>query len=480
MKNTKLVALLKKLSTRERSKLRELVFSPFFNKNEKIQRLCAWLLPFAPAFDSDQLEKTIAFPRVFGETTSYDELAMNNAISDLLHLAYDFLAWQQYRLRPQLRQDLLLTELLEREMLEQVDRNVARFQQLQQKTRLRNADYYYADYQYYDKQDRYALGQTRRYDESLQKKSDALDTFYVIDKLRMACDMVSRNTVVNAGYECHFLDEILGYCRENRLQLSSIPAVQVYLHTLQLLQEHQEEPYRQWKDMLDAAAHLFPADELRTLYNYGLNYCVKKINSGQTAFYRDILDLYRVLLTQKIIFKNGYLTQWSFINIATAGIRLKEFDWTASFIENFQHDLWPEDRHNVYHFCLASLYFEKKEFQRALQMLQAVAFNDAYYHLSAKIIQLKSYFELQETEPFFSLLEATRLYLSRNLQLSDYQKNSNVNFFKLAAKLYQLNLQAPRLTAAAKENRRQEIALLIDRTSPLANKDWLVQRLERL
>ncbi|MBK8703553.1 MAG: hypothetical protein IPN33_07960 [Saprospiraceae bacterium] len=480
MKNTKLVSLLKKLTTRERSKLRELVFSPFFNKNEKTQRLYAWLLPFAPAFDNDQLEKTIAFSTVFGETTSYDELAMNNAISDLLHLAYDFLAWQQYRLRPQLRQDLLLAELLEREMLEQVDRNVVRFQQLQQKANLRNADYYYADYQYYDKLDRYALGQARRYDESLQKKSDALDVFYVIDKLRMACDMVSRNTVVNAGYECHFLEEIRGYCRENRLQLSSIPAVQVYLHTLQLLQEHQEEPYRQWKDMLDAAAHLFPADELRTLYNYGLNYCVKKINSGQTAFYRDILDLYRVLLEQKIIFKNGYLTQWTFINIATAGIRLKEFDWTASFIENYQHDLWPEDRHNVYHFCLASLYFEKKEFQRALQMLQAVAFNDAYYHLSAKIIQLKSYFELQETEPFFSLLEATRLYLSRNLQLSDYQKNSNVNFFKLAAKLYQLNLQAPRLETAAKENRKQDIALLIDRTAPLANKDWLVQRLERL
>lgn len=458
----------------------ELVFSPFFNKNEKTQRLYNWLQPFAPAYDNDRLDKMLAFQYVFGKASPYDELAINNVISDLLRLAYDFLAWQQYRLRPQLRQDLLLSELLEREMLEQVDRNVARFQQLQQKSNLRNADYYYSDYQLYDKLDRYAIGQTRKYDESLQKKNDALDLFYIIEKLRTACDMVSRNTVVNAGYQCHFLEDILGYCRQNRLHLQSIPAVQVYLHTLQLLQEHQDEPYRQWKDMLDAAAHLFPADELRTLYNYGLNYCVKKINSGQTGYYRDILDLYRVLLEQKIIFKNGYLTQWSFINIATAGIRLKEFGWTAAFIEKYQHDLWPEDRHNVYHFSLASLYFEKKEFQHALKMLQAVAFNDAYYHLSAKIIQLKSYFELQETEPFFSLLEATRLYLSRNLQLSDYQKNSNVNFFKIAAKLYQFNIQASTLTQVVKEQRRAELSSLIAGTSPLANKDWLVQRLERL
>ena len=31
-----------------------------------------------------------------------------------------------------------------------------------------------------------------------------------------------------------------------------------------------------------------------------------------------------------------------------------------------------------------------------------------FYHVSAKIIQLKSYYELEETEPFFSLLEASR------------------------------------------------------------------------
>ena len=43
-----------------------------------------------------------------------------------------------------------------------------------------------------------------------------------------------------------------------------------------------------------------------------------------------------------------------------------------------------------------------------LQQLQDVEFTDTSYHLGAKIIQLKSYFELEETEAFYSLIKAFR------------------------------------------------------------------------
>ncbi|MCB0589081.1 MAG: hypothetical protein KDD06_27580, partial [Phaeodactylibacter sp.] len=80
-------------------------------------------------------------------------------------------------------------------------------------------------------------------------------------------------------------------------------------------------------------------------------------------------------------------------------------------------------------------------YHQALQSLQGVEFSDAFYHMAAKIIQLKSYYELEETEPFFSLLEASRKYIRRNRQLSDYQKQSNSGFLKIAGKLKNLRLQ---------------------------------------
>ena len=38
------------------------------------------------------------------------------------------------------------------------------------------------------------------------------------------------------------------------------------------------------------------------------------------------------MLRDDIIFKNGYLSHSTFKNIATPGIRLKEFEWTEKFI----------------------------------------------------------------------------------------------------------------------------------------------------
>ena len=163
----------------------------------------------------------------------------------------------------------------------------------------------------------------------------------------------------------------------------------------------------------------------------------------------------------------GYLTQWSYINIVTAGIRLREFEWTEQFIRTYREQLDPEVRDNVYAYNLATLYFEQGHFARALQSLQDVEFSDAFYHMAAKLIQLKSYYELDETEAFFSLIEASRKYIRRNRQLSDYQKQSNTNFLKLVSRLFNFRLrgvQPPQLEQLARE---------LDSNKPFANKGWL-------
>ena len=204
------------------------------------------------------------------------------------------------------------------------------------------------------------------------------------------------------------------------------------------------------------------------------------INFGHSAFYREILDLYKVLLERKIIFKNNYLTQWSYINIVTAGIRLKDYSWTEEFIQNYKDFLLPEVRHNVYTYNLVALYFERKDYQQALQLLHSVEFTDAFYHLSAKIIQLKSYYELDEMEAFFALIETTKKYLSRNRQLSSYQKVSNTNFLKLANRIYNLRLKAFSSRGNNFQKHWKQLKKELATIEPLGNKSWLEEVLSDL
>ncbi len=481
MHKSSLIKVLETLQTRERSRFREYVGSPYFNKNEKIKNLCDYVIKRLNANKTTELDKPTVYRQIYG-SKGYKELRLNNLISDLLQLLYDFLADQHHQKAVMQQKNELLECLLDRELHDLVDRNARRLRQLLDEDPRRNHDHYFWEYQYYERLDSQSLAAGKRgYDESLQHKSDQLDLYYWCNKMRIACDMASRNVVVNARYDCHHLEVLLAAFQENQFGIQSIPVLQVYYKTYQMITEGEEaQHYFALKELLGRHGQLFPQGELRVLYNYALNYCVKKINFGQSIFHQEILDLYRVLLEEKIIFKNGYLTQWSYINIIAAGIRLREFDWTEQFIHDYAPHLLPEVKDNAYTYNLSSLYFEKKDYQAALGHLHEVEFTDAFYHMGAKLIQLKSYFELEETEAFHALLEASRQYVLRNRQLSDYQKQSYGNFLKIANRIQKLSSSKGFIPKEEWLQRYKKLMAQLDDPSPLASKAWLRRVLEEM
>lgn len=473
MTDTLLLELLRKLETRERTRFRELVDSPFFNKNTKLRKLCHHLLTYAPDFRHPDLEKQTVHRKVFGKQP-YRDLAFNNLVSDLLQLCYQFLSVNRMKEQPEQELEYLCLELLDRDLPKQVSRQTRRWKMWREKREDRSYDYFHTDYLRHEKLDQLSLtGGQRRFGEDLQQQNDALDCYYFINKLRIACDMTSRNAVVNAGYECHFLEEIRQY-QHSRSDLADLPLIQVYSQALRMLEAPRDTAhYYELKELLAIFRPVIPKPELRILYNYALNVCVRQINIGRSDFYQEIWELYKLLLSEGILLKNGQLSQWSYSNIITSAIRLGAYDWTEDFIRSYRDFLPDEVRENAYIYNLASLFFEKGDYTRALHLLLDVEFTDAFYHLSAKIIQLKVYFQLRETEPFFSLIEATRHYITRNRQLSDYQKRSNANFLKLAGRLFQQRLKQDWRSLKGVE--REKFQQAIDQTQPLANKGWLLE-----
>ncbi len=107
-------------------------------------------------------------------------------------------------------------------------------------------------------------------------------------------------------------------------------------------------------------------------------------------------------------------------------------------------------------------------------------FTHAFYHIGAKIIQLKIYYEAEETEAFFSLIQASRQYLSRNRHLSDYQIQSNANFLRLTQKLFQLRAQEGLISPTLFQQKLTALRQLVEQTEPVANKDWVEVKCEAL
>ncbi len=480
MHNTALVQLLRTLHTRECTRFGHYVRSPFFNRHEKIVALYDWLNGFAPDFEDEQMSRAGAWAALYPEEP-YNNTRLDNFTSDLLQLLYGFLAYLQYEQRPVLERRLLIGELLERDAEKHTQRNARRARRLLERQPGRSYESFLEQSMLEQQLDLYELNRRQRhFTGHLQRESDALDRYYWCNKLRIACDMASRNAVINAGYACHFLDEVRSVY-ENAPELQAEPALQVYFQALQMLEQPEVEThYFRLVELLQERPEIVTADELRTLYHYALNYCIRQINSGEGEYYTEVFQLYELMLARELLFVHGQLTEWSFKNIVTTGIRIRAYGWTERFINQYRQYLPEEGRANAVAYNRASLYYARGDYSNALIQLQDVEFTDTSYHLGAKIIQLKSYYELDEPEPFFALVEAFKKYLLRNREISGYRKKANANFLQLARKIYELRLEAPGLRKDALETRLKALRKEMDSSTEVANKSWLVEALEKL
>lgn len=481
MKKSRLISLLESCSETEQADFLHFLAERQKNYRTDYLGLYQQLLKFAPEFSSPKLSKPAVWQQ-WNPAKNYQELRFNNYLSELLQILYEFLAVQTVQNNRLLQSQLLLERFGEQEQATFIPYMLKRFEFDLEKNPLRDGHYFYQKILANQYWDYYEITQEKRqYNIYLQKENNHLDLYYHCEKLRVALDMYSRKNIVNLEYHASHLPHIVQHYREHPDQLEAYPAINIYFHALDMVRHPASSgAYFKVKDLLKQHFTIFPVQEVRTLYNYLLNFCVRKINTGEPGYYEEILTLYKFLLSEQLLEQQGKLTQWTFINILTAGLRLKNFTWTEDFIHQYKDALAPENRENVYAYSLAALYFEKGDLDSALQLLQAVVFTDAFYQVAAKIIQLKIYYLQQEYDAFFSLSLATQRYLSRNKQLSSYQKNSNLNFLRIIKRLFQLKSKA----AYLKQGRYQEqVAKLMERiqeTTALGNRKWLEVELNLL
>ena len=102
-----------------------------------------------------------------------------------------------------------------------------------------------------------------------------------------------------------------------------------YMISKMLLHTEDIKYFQEVKNILEQNDHIFPKQELKTLYIYLINYCIlTKINNGQSEFYNELFDLFKIVIEKEIMFTKGILDPRYYKNIITVGLHIKEFDWT--------------------------------------------------------------------------------------------------------------------------------------------------------
>jgi hypothetical protein len=464
MHNSKLIHLLRTFNKKEIKDFSTFIRSEYFNKNKQLIDFTDHILKYYPDFDSENLEKEMVHKALFPKL-NYDEPKMRHLMSDLTILIEEFIRINYYQSDEFFRKYFLLRSLKERKLDKYFKQNLEDIITYNQKQPFRDSDFYFN--QYLIEETSYEFTSERRnrsFDISLQEVVDNLEFNYLSKSLKYYCEMVNRSNILSVNYNLNFFGEIIKYLLKG--DFNDKPAIKIYLNIYQsLIDNDNQDNYFELLEQLNLYSHLFKQKEQRDMFVFAQNYCIRRINGGYSGAIEQMFELYQMMVEKKLIYEGRFVSQPDFKNIVTVGLRLNKIDWVEEFIETFKNDLNPDFAENAIIYSYAWIHFARKEYDKALKMLLKVEFNDVYYHLDSKSLLLKVYYEMNEFDGFFSLVDAFRIYLKRNKFISDTQRNTYHNFVNLANKLMKIKSRDQKFT--------QDLIEEINNTKPLADLQWL-------
>ncbi len=471
MRKHKLFRFLSVMDLEQLSCFHDFIASPYYNTNQRVTDLGQYLVKCFHKPDAVDIEPETLYSITYpGEP--FQDNKLRAMISIVTKLAEDFLVAEHIKNNPGAKQQLLLQSGQLSDDTKLYKEQLGRSYQMQEQNPFRDIDYYFAHHQVEEANYNYAVkNKDKDIGKSLKNMLANLDMYYLSKRLKYSCESINRRNIL--GEDQGYIDLSLIADLLNHHESTLPPVALIYRQILFLFEKEDDiDHFYLLINLLRKYDPLFTRDELKVMYGYAMNYCIRKINAGQSIFLQEIFNLYKTLLEKDIIFEGRYISQWDYKNIVTTALRLNDIEWTEGFIDKYKELLHPTARENAYAYNYANLSYFKRDYKVTMRLLQQVEFTNDSYLLSSRSLLLKSYFELEEYDLLASQSEAFMLYLRRNKQLPDYQKLLYTNMIKYIVKLSKYKASGQKVP--------EKITLAITSQQDIADITWLRNKLTEL
>ena len=466
IKENKVLSILKTFTRKDLRLFGRFIRSPYFNWHPEVATFYSLIMEDYPAFSSPQLEKRNIFKKLY-PGRRFDDKTVRYQYTDLARLLEKYLVSQQIETNSSAFTQHLLEAHRQRNNISQFRRL---FLERASSTELPPGD---SGMHYH----RFAASESYlnflRPTESRKKESNigqvmkSLDIFYISKKLELSCEMENAKSLLDKTFEPYLLGEITRSLEEH--PYSQEAAVGVYLDILKIRREPEDETtFERFLKRLKDDEHSYTKPYLRELYQYALNFCIKKINSGRPDYHLKIFDIYKIILANGVLMQNGTLSQWDYKNIVTVSLRLKNFQWAKSFIHEFKNRMPEAEMENAFNYNMANYYFRKNEFAPALKLLKDVEFSDPVYQLDSRAMLLKIYAEQDDLDALYYHFKAFRTFLERNTLVSKFHKTLYGNLIRYTKKMVE---------ARGNKKATQALRLQLEDVTQVADLQWLISQL---
>jgi hypothetical protein len=466
MTSSPLLDIFKHLTKQDRRALQDFLNSPFHNKRKEVILLFNYIDKNGDTLLN--LKKETVFKHVFPDVPAYDDKMIRYTMSFLLKCIEEYLIYNEFK-NNDLEHKIRLNKALRLRGADKAYEKALKenFTLLASQPH-RSTDFYLQSFQLLTEEYQYRHQKQRSGELRLQAISDSLTDAYATELLKQACVMHSHKSVSPTTYEQVFLKTIVEKIEAGAYKYP--PSVFAYFQAYKALTDTtQLADFQRLKETIISNSALFPLNEIRDLYLLAINFCIKKLNSGERIFEIEALELYKNGLENGAILENGQLSPYTYKNVMMLALKQGEYAWTEQFLHNFKKHLPERERENLFKYNLALYYFRLKNYPKAMYLLQEVTLKEVLFNLDARRVLMCIYYELSELTALDSLLESFTVYLHRQ-KVIGYHKNSYQNLIKFVKKLLSLDFKNDTQKAQLKDE--------INTTKELTERDWLLEQLE--
>jgi hypothetical protein len=406
---------------------------------------------------------------------------MRNILSRLLEITEDYLMVSNFMKQPFACKLSLLRELSLRKQQKLFEKTEAEAESILSNNTAKDGQYYY---------DRFELENIRRTNSLRQKSklsvnneqflpgiSDYLTKAFIINLLQTNTFLYNANfNVFLNTHEPVFLEGFERFVMENMDKLGDVVYVQYYYNAFKLASTKDEKHFFALKKIADEHYdELTPVDK-RDIFTLLTNYCYFKINEGALNYRKEHFTLYRENISRgHYKGERKFLSHIMYLNVIVTGLDAGETAWIKDFIENYRKELDRDNFDNSYFFARALYNYHLQNYSNAIDEAAKVKTDDLSYKHQLKSLYLKIYFDMNESEPFYSHIDSYRHFLTNQKHIPAQTREVISSYVTYAKRLFDVKNKT-----ADTDFDLHKLKKDITHNISMINRSWLLEKITEI
>lgn len=464
MYQSKLIRLYRSLSKAELRQFKKWVYSPIHNRHEEVQQLFEYLWSKKP-LEEKHVERHRLFKQLY-PNQAFHMPRLRHLASFATEVLEDFIGYVAQQKYHKNNAIAFYTSLQERNLTKEVYQQERQLTQSLEEDPLRNEAHYRTAYALetaiFERQTR----QQQPVDTNLQNILHYSTIQYLLSLLRHACISLTHQNLYKTTYQLPLLEPALKLSEEP--PYSTLPSIQVYAAGYQaLVHPDDESHYLRLRDHLWTAATVLPHEEFKEVYSIAINYCIKRLNTGGEPYIREAFELYSAGLEQGVLLQDGYLSHIAFKNMVSLGLHLERFETVRQLLDRGSTLLRPHYQPAYLPYNEAQYSFAVQEYDRAIDQLQKVVYDDLFMEIGARLLLSKIYAAQAHDQLLEAHLHSFTQFIRRKANLSAGHKERFLATIRFTQKV----------TQAYTTEQKEALRTTIEETAALPEKRWLLEQL---